>query len=124
MNLKNNKINNSIISIGFLMFLSFQVTAVHQDTRQSELEFANKNLNVIYQKILNKLHPSDQIKLKRSQRAWIGFRDLDCAWAYSAEPMDCMIDRTESRTKELERTEFFNSKGDYLSIENQIAAVH
>jgi len=74
---------------------------------------ANKKLNIIYQKILGKLKSADQIKLKKSQRAWVAFRDLDCAWAFGAEPVDCMIDRTDNRVTELEQTVFFDSDSGY-----------
>ena len=52
-----------------------------------------------------------------AQRAWIIFRDLDCNWAFAAERLDCLGDRTDNRTKELEQTLFFNIKGRYSSIE-------
>jgi hypothetical protein len=118
MSLANKKESNiKLVSILFLISLTYQVFASNQDTRPYELNDANKRLNDIYKKIIGKLRPTDRAKLKKAQREWIIFRDLDCEWAFSAEPLDCLIDRTEHRVVELDRTEFFNTKNDYLSIE-------
>ena len=106
-----------LICMTILMSCSMQVIANDQYTRPYELAHANKRLNTTYNKILSKLQQPDQLKLKKAQRAWIVFRNLDCAWAFNAEPLDCMIDRTENRAKELEKTEFFDVKSNYLSIE-------
>lgn len=99
-----------------LMISAWKVLANSADTRPYELDQANKKLNAIYKKIFDNLKSSDQIKLKKAQREWIHFRDLDCAWAFDAEPLDCMIDRTENRAKELENTDFFDKAGNYSSI--------
>lgn len=112
----NIKAGLSIKAACFLFLATMKVAANTADTRPYELERANKNLNSIYQKILGNLQSSDQIKLKKAQREWIIFRDSDCLWAFSAEPQDCLIDRTESRVKELESTLFFDKKGNYSSI--------
>jgi uncharacterized protein YecT (DUF1311 family) len=79
-----------------------QAVAVNQDTRPYEFATADKQLNDAYQKLLAKLAPTDQAKLKKAQRAWVAFRDLDCAWVDATEPLNCKIERTDSRTKELE----------------------
>jgi uncharacterized protein YecT (DUF1311 family) len=84
-----------------------------QDTRQAESSRADQRLNDVYQQILHRLTEPEQAKLKRAQHAWIAFRDLDCKWAFAAEPLDCMIDRTENRVRELEQTVFFDKKGAY-----------
>lgn len=106
-----------LVSIVCLLIITQQVIASHQDTRAYELEYANKNLNVIYRKIMNKLQSSEQFKLRKAQREWIIFRDLDCSWAYGAEPIDCAIERTQTRAKELEETMFFDIQGNYSTIE-------
>jgi uncharacterized protein YecT (DUF1311 family) len=111
------KFTIKLIGIVILMFWSLQATPSQQNTRLYELEYSNKMLNLTYKKILDKMNKVEQVKLRKSQRAWIIFRDFDCAWAFGAEPLDCMIDRTENRMKELQQTEFFDSNGDYLSIE-------
>lgn len=110
------KISRKLVGTIFFMLLAFQVKANDQDTRPAELEYANKRLNEVYKQIIGKLEPSEQIKLRKSQRQWITFRDLDCAWAFGAEPLDCLIDRTDNRMKELSHTWFFDVKGSYFSI--------
>lgn len=91
--------------INFTLFVQLLVGtsayAVGGDTRESELSHANLELNMIYQKVLNKIPSEDKANLKIAQKAWIHFRDLDCKWAFKAEPLDCLIDRTINRTKEL-----------------------
>ena len=96
-----------------LMLVVGPTLAAGQDTRQAELGRANQKLNEVYQQILHRLAEPEQGKLKKSQRAWIAFRDLDCKWAFGAEPVDCMIDRTENRVRELEQTVFFDKAGAY-----------
>ncbi|WP_162263954.1 lysozyme inhibitor LprI family protein [Legionella shakespearei] len=90
--------------------------SVGGDTRLYELNYVDKKLNNVYKKILKKLPFESRRKLIKSQRQWIVFRDLDCAWAFSAEPVDCLIERTDKRAKELENTTFFDLKGEYISI--------
>lgn len=102
----------------FFITLSVDVWPYKQDSRASELDYSNKKLNLIYKKILSNIPESTLITLKKAQRQWIIFRNLDCKWAYSAEQLDCMIDRTENRTKELEETYFFDQNGNYKSISN------
>jgi len=99
------------LSAALFTLVAIKVSAGSQDTRPYELDYANKRLNSIYKTILGKIQPSDRMKLKKAQREWIIFRDLDCSWALSAEPLDCLIDRTENRAKELEQTEFVTVKG-------------
>lgn len=87
--------------------------ALGQDTRPFELAAANKRLNSTYQKILSRMAPDEQDKLRKAQRAWLSFRDLDCAWAFSAVPLDCQILRTEERITSLEESFFRDKAGDY-----------
>ena len=95
------------------------VHAADQDTRQFELRKANQKLNDLYQEMLRRLPEVEQPKLKKAQRAWISLRDLDCKWAFGAEPLDCMIDRTENRVRELEQTVFFDSAGAYQRVKDK-----
>ena len=89
----------------FLLICSINSVAVGlQDTRPAELESANTKLNSIYQKIIGVLNDKERLKLRKAQRSWLAFRDQDCAWWVWAEPLECLIDRTENRTKELEET--------------------
>lgn len=99
------------------MLFSFGIAnAIGQDTRNAEFEYADKKLNIIYRKIMFSLNDVEKNKLRRAQRAWIVFRDLDCAWAFDAEPIDCMIDRTDNRTRELKESLFSDIQGRYLSV--------
>ncbi|MDP3618581.1 MAG: lysozyme inhibitor LprI family protein [Ramlibacter sp.] len=92
------------------------VPAAAQDTRPAELQSEDQKLNDIYIKIMKRLPDADKDKFRKSQRAWIAFRDLDCKWAYGAVPLDCMIDRTHNRIKELEETVFYDAKGRYQVV--------
>ena len=65
------------------MSITLQAIALgNDDTRPAEFATANEQLNEVYKKILEKMSSSEQIEVRKSQRAWIIFRDLDCAWAY------------------------------------------
>lgn len=101
------------------MLLVQPVLAADQDTRQFELLKADQKLNVLYQEILSRLPKAGQSKFTKAQRTWISFRDLDCKWAFDAEPLDCMIDRTENRAKELEQTVFFDAAGVYQRVKDK-----
>lgn len=111
------KFSIKFLSIAFLMNLTFQAYANNQDTRAYELAYTDKKLNKYYKKLLAKLHLSDQIKLKKAQRQWIVFRDLDCSWSFKKEPLDCRIERTKNRLEEFQESNFFDTQGRYSSIE-------
>ena len=98
------------------LVLASNAWAALGDTRGAELDTADAKLNTVYKKIVASLGRDDAQKLKLAQRAWLKFRDLDCAWAYSAEPLDCMIQRTEERSSSLEETYFTDSAGGYVSV--------
>jgi uncharacterized protein YecT (DUF1311 family) len=85
-----------------------------QDTRPLELASANERLNSTYQQILRRMALDEQAKLRKAQRAWIAYRDLDCAWAFSAQPLDCQIQRTEERITALEDSFFRDKAGKYI----------
>jgi uncharacterized protein YecT (DUF1311 family) len=107
-----------------LLFLSSQLLlnpaqAVNGDTRPAELATANDKLNKVYKSLMTQLEQKDREKLKNAQRIWITLRDVDCKWASPAEPLDCMIDRTDRRTDELRTSMFRASNGKYTSLELQ-----
>lgn len=106
----------ALINVVLLMIVVFRVEAVGGDTRPFEFKYADRTLNMVYKEIFDKLSPDEQVKLKNSQRKWIIFKDLDCAWAYAFEPYNCLIDRTENRTKDLLETYFFDRDHNYISI--------
>lgn len=107
---------NKLISIIFLVFI-FQTDGISQDTRPYELEDSDRRLNEYYKKIINTIRPAEQIKLKKAQRQWIIFRDLDCSWTCGGRLLDCLIDRTDDRIKQLQETYFYDKQGKLLSIE-------
>ena len=93
--------------------------AVNGDTRPAELATANDKLNKAYKSLMTQLEQKDREKLRNAQRIWISLRDADCKWASPAEPLDCMIDRTDRRTDELRASMFNTSNGKYTSLELQ-----
>ncbi|MES2784876.1 MAG: lysozyme inhibitor LprI family protein [Pseudomonadota bacterium] len=99
-----------------LVLVLSHVPAAAQDTRPAELQSEDQKLNAIYTKIMKRLPDADKDKFRKSQRAWIAFRDLDCRWAYGAVPLDCMIDRTHNRITELEETVFYDARGGYQRV--------
>jgi Lysozyme inhibitor LprI len=90
--------------------------AVQGDTRGLELEAANHQLNNAYRRIMSMISPTDQKALKEAQRQWIKFRDQDCKWAFKAEPMECLMGRTESRVKELQESLIERTDGKYTTV--------
>ncbi len=67
-------------------------------------------LNAAYAKAMADLTPAQKLKLKAAQRAWIAFRDADCA-SYQDDDWGtlsrinanmCVLHRTVERTIELE----------------------
>lgn len=86
------------------------------DTRPAEFKQADAQLNVVYRKLMTELRPTERETLKAAQQAWLKFRDADCKWAFSAEHLDCMIDRTLNRTKELQGTLFEAVDGKYREV--------
>lgn len=101
-----------LLGIIFLMVFSFKSIAVYQDTRPAEFAMADNELNKSYKAIYNKLSTTDRIKFKKAQRQWIIFRDSDC----NNEHLDCIIERTNTRIKELQETRFFDKNGNYSSL--------
>ena len=121
MNLNRKKISAKIIILMLLMTSAFQVVANEQDTGLAEFKGSNRKLNDVYKQIIDRITPSEQIKLRKSQRAWIIFRDLDCEWASPGNILACMMDRTEIRTKELSEAYFFDMNHNYTSIEDELS---
>lgn len=76
------------------------------------LKGADKKLNAVYREIESRLgdDPDTRKLLVAAERAWIGFRDAECAFSASggeggsAYPMTvsmCLADLTAARTKQL-----------------------
>lgn len=81
---------------------------------QNEYDKADKELNDAYKKVMAAVkasgNPKAKDKLVAAQRAWIDFRDKDCAFEasvfeggtmYGLIYTSCLTDHTEKRTKEL-----------------------
>lgn len=77
-----------------------------------EVGVQDARLNRAYQAALMRLErPRQKAALQKAQRAWIAFRDADCAayvdedWGSMArvESNQCMLDHTRQRADELER---------------------
>jgi uncharacterized protein YecT (DUF1311 family) len=89
--------------------------------KKVHLDKADAKLNKIYKKVLAEYSLPDDESITRSevrkrllaaQKAWITFRDNDCEARYTIDAsgsirilsyLDCMIDKTEKRTVELEQ---------------------
>lgn len=76
-----------------------------------EIQAQDARLNRAYQAALVRLErPRQKTALQKAQRAWIAFRDADCAsyldedWGTMArvEAQQCVLDRTRERADELE----------------------
>ena len=76
----------------------------------AELEVQDGALNVAYRALISDMTPAQMAGVQKAQRAWIAFRNADCAarhdpdWG-SISTLDanfCMLRRTVERTIELE----------------------
>ena len=80
------------------------------DCVSAELKIQDLALNAAYRKAAADLTPGQKAKLTAAQRAWIAFRDADCAsmqdeaWGSLSrvEANLCVLRRTVERTVELE----------------------
>ncbi len=77
----------------------------------AELKLQDARLNRAYQAAQKRMTlPRQKAALTKAQRAWIAFRDADCASRYDAawgtlsriEANSCVLDRTADRADELE----------------------
>ena len=93
--------------------MSFSQSATGEDEFYNQYEKADKELNVVYNKLKKELNENDKKNLVEAQKAWIKFRNLNCKFK-SQDPgdgggpytnkmkIDCLIQETQKRTKELE----------------------
>ena len=90
---------------------SGQSTAGMIDCIGTEWEAQDARLNRAYKGALKRLElPRQKAALQKAQRAWIAFRDADCASLYDqdwgtisrVEAASCRLDRTARRADELE----------------------
>ena len=76
----------------------------------AEIKRQDARLNKAYKALVADLNPERKKQLLEAQRAWLKFRDTNCAFYYDPEggtiarvqAVDCMMTMTASRAKELE----------------------
>jgi uncharacterized protein YecT (DUF1311 family) len=79
------------------------------DCAAKDARAADERLNRAYRNMMGNVDAEDKAKLVAAQRAWIAFRDADCAfwssgggsiapWSYSS----CIADHSRARAKELD----------------------
>ena len=75
-----------------------------------ELAYQDRRLNRYYKRAMKRLEPEERARLRKAQRAWITFRDLECdfeGWEMrggSGEPLligGCRLDMTRKRADAL-----------------------
>lgn len=89
--------------------------AMAQDTRGAELAFGDRRLNATYENLIRQLTPADEAALRSAQRAWLKFRDADCAFGWP-DHRDCLIRRTEEREKQLRNSIYFDGSGKLIKL--------
>jgi uncharacterized protein YecT (DUF1311 family) len=76
----------------------------------AETKRHDARLNKAYKALMGSLNPERQKQLQEAQRAWLKFRDTNCAFYYDpdggtlarVEANDCVMNMTANRAKELE----------------------
>jgi len=74
-----------------------------------ELKIQDARLNAAYRKAMGALNPRQKVKLQAAQRAWVAFRDAECAsfededWGTISRinAADCVLTMTVKRTIDL-----------------------
>ena len=87
-----------------------QSTAGMVQCAGAELEVQDRALNAAYRDLSSGMNARQKTNLVKAQRAWIAFRDADCAARYDPDwgtistinANMCMLQRTVERTIELE----------------------
>lgn len=95
--------------------VSLSTAGLAQDTRDDELAWSDRNLNVTYRALARQLRPADRIALRNAELAWIAFRDADCAFAMT-DTRDCLAQRTDEREKQLRDTTYFDAAGEIIRL--------
>ena len=74
------------------------------------LTAADREMNGVYRDVSAHLDPNRRSKLRDAQRAWLRYRDAQCAFAASeseggtletVERLSCLADATRARTRQL-----------------------
>lgn len=116
------RLSSLFLSVGFLLSSSFASANDSCDSANTQTELnlctaqayqaVDDELNAVYQTLVSRLEGNSASldKLRVAQRAWIGFRDAECAFESSAveggsaQPMvrnGCLETLTEARTEQL-----------------------
>jgi uncharacterized protein YecT (DUF1311 family) len=78
-----------------------------------ELKKADAELNTVYHSTIKKLGPADTVLLRKTQRAWLAYRDAQCEadralWDEGtggpAAFMSCRLELAHQRTAEMRKT--------------------
>ena len=76
----------------------------------ARMRAADSGLNAAYGAVLHRLAPAAQTRLREAERAWVAFRDAECAFRASGSDggsaaamvaTDCRRELTEARAKSL-----------------------
>jgi len=86
-----------------------------QDTRDAELSYFDSRLNSTYHLLMRLLGPKDQAGLRTAQRAWLSFRDADCAFG-QGDRRECQMQRTDERERQLRGTVYFDAHGMMIKL--------
>jgi uncharacterized protein YecT (DUF1311 family) len=104
--------NKSILPI-FMFFFFFQCLFAQtgEDELFEEYRKADKELNIVYNKLKLKLNITDKTALINAQKAWLKFRDLNCKFTSKEDSeggviankmkIDCLTQSTHERINEL-----------------------
>ncbi|WP_076998268.1 lysozyme inhibitor LprI family protein [Variovorax sp. KK3] len=87
------------------------VTAGMIDCIGAEVQRQDAKLNAAYKALMSSVVPARQTQLRDAQRAWIKYRDANCAFYLDpdggtlarVEANDCVLTSTAARAAELER---------------------
>ncbi len=95
----------------FFFFSQFSFSQTGEEELYAEYKKADKELNIVYNKLKSKLELTDKTALVNAQKAWISFRDLNCKFISKEESeggviankmkIDCLRQSTLERIKEL-----------------------
>ncbi|ENW50466.1 lysozyme inhibitor LprI family protein [Acinetobacter baumannii] len=75
------------------------------------LNSANQKINIAYANYMKELSPTEKLQLKEAQRAWIQYKEKDCQFQsspvlkgslYPFVHNACLVEKTETRIKELQ----------------------
>jgi uncharacterized protein YecT (DUF1311 family) len=76
--------------------------AAAKDGAAARAATADKALNAVYKQLTPKLDAEGKAKLLGAQRAWLAFRNAECAFAGPAMKDAVLAEMTEARTKQLQ----------------------